>query len=298
MRVVEMCNKYLCENVRRAVMSRNVERAEEIRLRLNKAVRIKYCDSEERLSYIVSKEDIENIYGRLTQYSPYAFKEEINSGYITVEGGYRIGISGTVIEEMGEVRNIKNISSMNIRIAREIKGCCRSVAEYIKGNTIIVSPPGAGKTTLLRDIVRLWSNSGKNICVIDERNEISGTYMGVSQLDLGEKTDVIVNVSKARGFEMALRAMAPDVIAVDEIGGQADIEAVKAALNCGVSILCTIHSYNEDEISKKKGISELVENRVFDTYVFMNRNFVENRIEKICDRGLKVIWQGKYLDRC
>ncbi|MDO5388816.1 MAG: ATPase, T2SS/T4P/T4SS family [Clostridia bacterium] len=293
MKVIEMCSKYLCENVRKAVLSCDLENAEEIRLRLNREVKIKYSDREESLSYKINKEDIENILGRLTQYSPYAFKEEINGGYITVESGYRVGITGTVIEDPGEIQNIKNISSMNIRIAREIKGCCRSVLKYIKGNTIIVSPPGAGKTTLLRDLVRIWSNEGRNICVIDERNEISGTYMGVSQLDLGERTDVIVNVSKARGFEMALRAMSPDVIAADEIGGGDDVNAIKSALNCGVNILCTLHSYNEEDIKTKRGIRELVESKVFDTYIFMNKNFSQNRIEKICDRELNIIWQGK-----
>ncbi len=294
MKVREMCGKYLCESIRKAVLCSNIENAEEIRIRADKAVRIKYCDSEERLEYIASTEDIENIYGRLTQYSPYAFREEINSGYITIEGGYRVGIAGTVIEEGGGVKNIKNISSLNIRIAREIKGCSEFAAEYVKGNTIIVSPPGAGKTTFLRDLVRIWSNGGKNICVVDERNEISGTYMGISQLDLGERTDVIVNVSKDKGFEMALRALAPDVIAVDEIGGQADIDAIKYSLNCGVNILCTIHSYNENDISIKKGVSELVKNKVFDTYIFMNKRAKKNRVEKICNRELDILWQEKF----
>lgn len=292
MKIYEMCNKYLCESVRKAVLSRNIDLAEEIRLRIGRTIRIKYPDREERLSYIVNKEDIENIYGRLTQYSPYAFKEEINSGYITVEGGYRIGITGTVIEDRGIVKNIKNISAMNIRISREIKGCCKEVIDYIKGNTLIISPPGGGKTTFLRDLVRVWSNGGKNISVIDERNEISGTYMGVSQLDLGERTDVLVNVSKEKGFEMTLRAMAPDVIAVDEIGGQADIDAIHRAMNCGVTILSTLHSYNTNDILNKKEISALVKNKVFDTYIFMNKNYGKNRLEKICDKELNTIWQG------
>ena len=294
MRVREMCSKYLCENVRRAVTAYNIESAEEIRIRVNRPVCIRFGDREERTGYTVTGEDIENIYGRLTRYSPYAFKEEINSGYITLEGGYRVGICACVIEDRGVVENIKNVSSLNIRIAKEIKNCSNDIIEYVKGNTIIVSPPGGGKTTLLRDIVRQWSNRGMNVCVIDERNEISGTYMGVSQLDLGERTDVIVNVSKEKGFEMALRAMAPDVIAVDEIGRREDIRALVYALNCGVKVLCTIHSYNEEDIKVKKGICDLVNENVFDTYIFMNRKYKGNRVEKICSRGLDAIWQGKY----
>lgn len=291
MRVEEMCSKYLCESIRDTVLAVNINEAEEIRLRTGKAVRIKYREQEKALPYIVTKEDMENVYGRLTGYSPYAFKEEINSGYITIEGGYRIGIAGTVIEENRQVKNIKNISSMNIRIAREIKGCCHNIIKYVKGNTIIVSPPGCGKTTLLRDIVRVWSNKGSNICVIDERNEISGTYVGQSQLDLGERTDIIVNVSKEKGFEMALRAMCPDIIAVDEIGGQADIESIKRAMNCGVNILCTLHSFNEEDLTAKEGISVLVRNKVFDTYIFMKKAVENNRVNKICDKEMNIIWQ-------
>lgn len=290
MRVEDMCNKYLCQEVRNALINADITRAEEIRLRVGKNIKIKYSNGEKNIGYTVTSDNIENIFGRLTQYSPYAYKEEINCGYITIEGGYRVGIAGTVVDEGGQVQTIKNISSLNIRIAREIKGCSKDIISYINGNTIIVSPPACGKTTLLRDIVRVWSNNGKNICVIDERNEISGTYMGKSQLDLGERTDIIVNVSKEKGFEMALRSLSPDVIAVDEIGGQGDINSIKRALNSGVSILCTLHSYNDDDLIVKEGIAPLVKNKVFDTYIFMTKS-CENRINKICNREMITIWQ-------
>ncbi len=290
MRVEDMCNKYLCQEVRNALINADITRAEEIRLRVGKNIKIKYSNREKNIGYTVTSDNIENIFGRLTQYSPYAYKEEINCGYITIEGGYRVGIAGTVVDEGGQVQTIKNISSLNIRIAREIKGCSKDIISYINGNTIIVSPPACGKTTLLRDIVRVWSNNGKNICVIDERNEISGTYMGKSQLDLGERTDIIVNVSKEKGFEMALRSLSPDVIAVDEIGGQGDINSIKRALNSGVSILCTLHSYNDDDLIVKEGIAPLVKNKVFDTYIFMTKS-CENRINKICNREMITIWQ-------
>lgn len=292
MNVYDMCSKYLCDTVREAVIGADINKAEEIRIRIGKNIIIKYTDSEKKLPYIINCEDINNIYGRLTQYSPYAFKEEINSGYITLEGGYRVGIAGTVVEEMGSIKNIKNISSMNIRIAREIKGCSSGVLNYIRGNTLIASPPGGGKTTFLRDLVRAWSNYGRNIVVIDERNEISGTYMGISQLDLGERTDVIVNVNKTKGFEMALRALAPDIIAADEIGGQADINTIQKALNCGVTILCTLHSGGAEDILNKKEIYTFFNNKVFDTYVFMNKNSKNNRVEKIWDKEMNTIWQG------
>lgn len=290
MRVEDMCNKYLCQEVRNALINADITRAEEIRLRVGKNIKIKYSNGEKNIGYTVTNDNIENIFGRLTKYSPYAYKEEINCGYITIEGGYRVGIAGTVVDEGGQVQTIKNISSLNIRIAREIKGCSKDIISYINGNTIIVSPPACGKTTLLRDIVRVWSNNGKNICVIDERNEISGTYMGKSQLDLGERTDIIVNVSKEKGFEMALRSLSPDVIAVDEIGGQGDINSIKRALNSGVSILCTLHSYNDDDLIVKEGIAPLVKNRVFDTYIFMTKS-CKNRINKICNREMITIWQ-------
>ena len=114
--------------------------------------------------------------------------------------------------------------------------------------------------------------------------------MGKSQLDLGERTDIIVNVSKEKGFEMALRSLSPDVIAVDEIGGQGDINSIKMALNSGVSILCTLHSYNDDDLIVKEGIAPLVKNKVFDTYIFMTKSY-ENRVNKICNREMITIWQ-------
>lgn len=292
MKVYDMCAGYLCESVRRQINSLDLDGAEEIRLRLGKPLRVRYGDREEKLSYIVSAEDIESIYGRMTQYSPYAFKDELNAGYITLAGGFRVGITGTVASEMGRIKNIKDISGMNIRIAREIKGCSEKIIDYVKGNTLIVSPPGAGKTTLLRDIIRLWSNRGRNICVVDERNEISSTFMGISQMDLGERTDVIVNAGKTEGFEMALRAMAPDVIAADEIGGERDVYSIKRALNCGVEIIATLHSGDEEDMLRKADISALVREGVFDTYIFMHRH-AENRIRKICNRELVCIWQGR-----
>ena len=139
MRVEDMCNKYLCQEVRNALINADITRAEEIRLRVGKNIKIKYSNGEKNIGYTVTSDNIENIFGRLTQYSPYAYKEEINCGYITIEGGYRVGIAGTVVDEGGQVQTIKNISSLNIRIAREIKGCSKDIISYINGNTIIVS---------------------------------------------------------------------------------------------------------------------------------------------------------------
>lgn len=290
MKVYNICSKYLCDGIRQAVLGCDLSNAEEIRIRTGKKIAIKYRNGEKLLEKTASKTDLENIYGRLTAYSPYAFKEEINSGYITLEDGYRVGIAGRVIEENGNIVGVRNISSINIRIAREVKGCAREFVDYIKGNVLIVSPPSVGKTTFLRDYVRILSNNGSNISVIDERNEISATYMGITQLDVGERTDVIVNVSKSRGIEMALRALAPDIIAVDEIGGQADVVAIKRALNCGLYIVATVHAHNDEDILKKSGIKELGESKVFDTYVFLKKG-VKDRVYKICDREMNVIWQ-------
>ena len=116
MRVEDMCNKYLCQEVRNALINADITRAEEIRLRVGKNIKIKYSNGEKNIGYTVTSDNIENIFGRLTQYSPYAYKEEINCGYITIEGGYRVGIAGTVVDEGGQVQTIKNISSLNIRI--------------------------------------------------------------------------------------------------------------------------------------------------------------------------------------
>ena len=189
------------------------------------------------VEYKITQNEILQIVERLCENSIYAYKKQLCEGYITIRGGHRVGISGTTVVENGEIINIKYITSLNFRIAREVLNCSnRIIGQVIDTknqtifNTLIVSPPGKGKTTILRDLIRKLSNGiteinfkGKTCGVVDERGEIAAMYRGIPQNDVGMRTDIIDNVSKAKGIKMLIRTMAPEIIACDEIGGIEDI---------------------------------------------------------------------------
>ena len=218
---------------------------------------------------------INNIFNSLLNYSVYAYQEELANGYITIEGGHRVGICGRTVMENGKVKTIKEISSINIRRSREITGVSDSCMRYLmKGkrqiyNTIIISPPKCGKTTLLRDMVRNFSNMGFQVGVCDERSEISGMYNGQPSYDLGIRTDIMDGCPKEKGMIMLIRSMSPDLIATDEIGKKEDCHAIEAAVCAGVGLLTTIHGSSYGDVINS-GIGELVEKGVFERLIFLS----------------------------
>lgn len=218
---------------------------------------------------------INNIFNALLNYSAYACQEELTNGYITIEGGHRVGVCGRTVMENGRVKTIKDISSINIRRSREIIGVSDPCMGYLmKGthqifNTIIVSPPKCGKTTLLRDMIRNFSSMGFQVGVCDERSELSGMYNGRPSYDLGLRTDVLDGCPKEKGMIMLIRSMSPDLIATDEIGKREDCHAIEAAVCAGISLLTTIHgSCYEDVINS--GIGELVAKGIFERLIFLS----------------------------
>ena len=233
-------------------------------------------------SLIADRESINKTIELISRYSIYAFEEELKKGFITMKGGHRAGITGRAVIENGIIKTIKGINSINIRISREVKGCSKNIMPYIVSgekinNTIIISPPNYGKTTVLRDISRNISNGiygakeGFNICIIDERNEIGGGFMGEYRNDVGMRTDILDSCPKAYGMEMALRSMSPDVIIVDEIGREDDVKALMEVFNSGVSVICTIHGSNIDDIKNKIIIKKLTEYEWFDRYIILGK---------------------------
>ena len=259
------------------------EELQEIRIRCNRPIILRLRNMEILIEYNVSQKEILQTIEKLCENSIYAYKNQICEGFITVKGGHRVGITGSAVIENGKIINIKYITSLNFRIAREVIGCSRrilgqviDVKENTINNTLIVSPPGKGKTTLLRDLIRNISNGveelgfiGKNCCVVDERGEIAAMYQGVPQNDIGLRTDVIENISKAKGMKMLIRSMAPEVIACDEIGSKEDVEAIKEALISGVKGIFTMHGRTLEDIKKNKGINELIENKQIEKIIFI-----------------------------
>lgn len=275
------------------------DKLQEIRIRVDKPL-IFYLGSKEVLTnYRVKIEDLKSIMQRMSGYSIYAFEQEIRQGYITIEGGHRIGICGSCVTENNSIKTIKDIASINIRICREIIGCSNKVLKYICKdkeiqNTIIISPPKCGKTTILRDIVRNLSLgirelniSGKKVSVIDERSEIAACYKGMPQLEVGLRTDIFDNCPKHLGIIMAIRSMAPEVIVADEIGTSEDIASIIMALNCGVKVITTIHGNSIEDFINRKVFNDAIENKVFKRAIVLSNKKGIGTIEYIYDFDLK-----------
>ncbi len=244
-----------------------IQNITEIRLRTRSKVILRCVNKEIVLECIVTTKAILDILLNVSKNSIYAIQNDINNGFVIIKGGHRIGISGEVVYVDGKIKNIKNICSLNIRVARQIYGCAdkilpKIIENGIIKNTLIISPPGCGKTTLIRDIVRQISNgipslnvTGKNVSLIDERGEIASVYEGVASLDVGVRTDIMSNVTKSTGMKMMIRSMAPDVIATDEIGGHLDILAIKEAILSGVNVIFTMHGDSLKSVMKNPEVN-------------------------------------------
>ena len=260
-----------------------IDEIQEIRFRVNRPIILKLRERDFIIQYDLNQSEILQILEKLCENSIYAYKNQICEGFITVKGGHRVGLTGSCVIENEKIINIKYISSLNFRIAREIINCSTRVLREIIDienksiyNTIIVAPPGRGKTTMLRDIIRRLSNGineinlkGRNCGVIDERGEIAAMYKGVPQNDVGIRTDVIENVSKHEGIHMLIRTMAPDIIACDEIGSIEDVEAIHYALFSGVKGIFTMHGKTIEDIKNNKQIYRLIDNNEIEKVVFL-----------------------------
>ena len=268
------------ELIKNNINDEELEMLEEIRVRNNLPLILKIGQAEKVIDYKITTEDINYIFQKICENSIYSYQKQIANGFITVQGGNRVGIVGTaVLDGNDKVINFNYISGLNFRISRQIIGCSNKIVDEIFNgcggiyNTLIISKPGIGKTTLLRDIVRNVSNGmpnkfkGMNVTVIDERGEISATYKGIMQNDLGMRTDVINDIPKYIGMKMAIRSMAPKVIVADEIGNKRDSDAIKYAMCCGVKGIFTAHGASLEELEKNPEISDLLENKIFEKII-------------------------------
>jgi len=270
---------------------------QEIRLRIHAPMLIIYKNEEYYVSkngkltryleegYEISKQELRETMEYISNYSLYAFEEEMKQGFITIQGGHRIGLAGKTILDSSDIKSMKYIAFINIRLSHQIKGCATPVLPFLyeQGkmlHTLLISPPRCGKTTLLRDIIRQISNgtnqrTGKTVGVVDERSELAACYMGIPQNDLGIRTDVLDCCPKAKGMMMMIRTMSPEVIAVDEIGSREDLEAIEYVINCGCKLLATVHGHSIEDIKTKPVLRELLNAHVFERYILLNN------IEKI-----------------
>lgn len=268
---------------------------EEIRIRSNRPLILKFSDNEKIFDYIVTVEDLIETLQKICENSIYSYQSQICNGFITIKGGHRVGIAGNVVIENGKIININYISSLNFRIAKEINGCSNKLLKYVINmennniyNTLIVSKPGVGKTTILRDLVRRISNGieqinfqGLNVGLVDERGEIAAMYKGVAQNDIGMRTDVLSNVKKDKGMKLLIRSMAPRVIAADEIGSKEDIDAIKEAVCSGIKGVFTAHGSSLDDISINPSIKDLLMSHVIERIIFLDSKKIKGEIEKV-----------------
>lgn len=233
----------------------------EIRVRSNKNLVVYTFGGRYVTDYIATQEDIDYILKIATSRSLYAVEESIKCGYISCDGGIRIGLSGEAVLDNGKLRSIKNINSLVIRIAKSVQNLPMEVLPMINNfdNTLILSPPFLGKTTLLREMTRRLSDKGNDILVIDERNEISATVDGKQNLDLGANTDVMVGVPKIACYEGAVRTMAPDIIVTDEIFGEREVDCLVDSVRSGVKVMATAHACNIDKFLLNKSYAPLKE---------------------------------------
>lgn len=262
----------------------------------------KECGITKKVSeaYRISAGEIKEMMEYISNFSIYAYEEEMRQGFLTLQGGHRVGICGKAVISEGKIKIIRNISFLNLRLAHQKKGCAVQWMPYLFEkeklcHTLIVSPPGCGKTTLLRDIIRILSDGeglqhGYKVGVVDERSEIAACYNGIPQNEIGIRTDVLDGCPKKSGMELMLRAMSPEVMAVDELGGREDIEMVKRSIYSGCRIIATAHGEGHTVWFGQQGKQEGLQNIPFERYIFLKEGKNPGMIESICDACGRSIW--------
>ena len=238
---------------------------------------------------------LQSIMQRLSKRSLYTVNDQIIDGYLTYDGGIRVGVCGEVVSIDNNVKTIKNISSLNFRFPHICKNCSLKIFDYLfsnneLNNTLIVSPPGAGKTTYLRDIIYQLSTRCNliNIMVVDERQELTAIYNGNEIVKL-KNVDVYTNSTKKFAFNNGIRSMKPDVIITDEINIDKDLEDIENALTCGVKIIASIHAKDVNDLRNKKQFKELLAKKMFDRFIILSRDNGIGTVDGVFNENLNLI---------
>ncbi|KXG11231.1 stage III sporulation protein AA [Anoxybacillus rupiensis] len=279
------------------------EELEEIRIRIQKPLEVTMKGMVHFLPYEVTAEDGTHLLNKISHYSIYAMEEELKRGFITIQGGHRVGLAGKVITDGGNVKAIRHVTSFNIRIARQKVGIAEPLIPYVYDgrwcSTMIIGSPQTGKTTLLRDIARMVSTGvpmkkipPKKVGIVDERSEIAGCVKGIPQFDLGHRIDVLDACPKAEGMMMMIRSMSPEVLIVDEIGRIEDSEALLEAVHAGVCVWTTVHGKNWNDVALRPTLRAMIEQRVFDRFIELTNERGPGTVRRITDQNGTVLYEA------
>ncbi|MCL6590525.1 MAG: stage III sporulation protein AA [Firmicutes bacterium] len=280
-------------------------RVTEIRLRLNQPLEINLGNESRFISatgavvedlksaLFIGANELKRVINSITTGSFYALDEELVQGYLTLPGGHRVGFGGRVLQNAGKIRLVRNISSLNFRIAKEIRGIARPVLPLLWKDgrfqkTMILAPPASGKTTMLREIIREISYGvpgmnlpGLTVGLVDERSEIAGSCQGVAQFDVGPRTDILDACPKKEGVYLLLRSMNPQVIATDEIGQENDWAVLEDIINAGVSFITTAHARNLSEAMFRPGLRRILETGSVERMIILSNRLGVGTVESV-----------------
>ncbi|MGQ9556484.1 MAG: stage III sporulation protein AA [Desulfurispora sp.] len=289
---------------------------EEIRLRAGRPLQVRLRErdlwltergeavEEPERAYTVRPEDVACCLQMVSGFSLYACEEEMRSGFITIPGGHRVGLVGRAVLENQQIKTLKYIAGLNIRLARQVLGAAAGLLPRLLDrqqgsvyHTMLFSPPRCGKTTVLRDLVRLISSGvpglnlpGQQVGLVDERSEIAGCYRGVPQLDVGPRTDVLDGCPKGEGMLLLLRAMSPQVLVTDEIGRRSDVAVLEEVVNAGVKVIFTVHGRSLEEIMARPALQYLLGLKVIERLVQLGRSRGPGTVERVIDgKTLRVL---------
>ncbi|MGE4353495.1 MAG: stage III sporulation protein AB [Oscillospiraceae bacterium] len=259
---------------------------EELRLRAGQEVQVLTTQGElsPMPGEVLTKDELWRITEAAAGGSLWSCETQLRRGYLSLAGGYRLGICGSVNLEHGEIRSFSDISSLCLRYPRQAIGCAESLVSLWKNgfeSTLIIAPPGGGKTTLLRELVRILSASGTRVGLADERGEVAALYGGIPQLEVGPRTDVMDGAPKAKAVMTLLRCMNPEVVALDEVTEEADLGACISCFGCGVKLLATAHGADVGDLRRRRLYSELLDEKIFSRCVLIRRSGRERNYEVI-----------------
>lgn len=272
------------------LVKKHWERISEIRIRAGRPMQLTFMDRSRACGAVVSAQLLERIAAALMDNSLYSREKELRQGYFTTQDGCRVGVCGKVVSEHGEIESFGAIGSICIRIPREVRGCATRLSRTISANglksMLIISPPGLGKTTMLREIARELSQMGYNIAIADERREIAACVSGVPSFDVGSSSDVMDGCSKAVAIALMVRACMPDVIIADEIGTEADANALLDAVRCGVKVVASAHGTSYEQVRRRSSIRPALCGGAFDCWALLGPKIGEIQYVRNCADGV------------